>query len=308
MQTLSAFGSLYFYVAALLLIYWCVDEKLGARLSILLLISGCLNQAAKDFFRQPRPYDLDSRVALGRETSYGFPSGHAQNSLLFWGFLAKNHIKIWFAVVLITLAIGFSRLYLGLHFPTDLAGGWLLAILLLIMYHFAKKLHLKCYNSFPLLQDQRIQMFMVALAALLMNQVSSDVRISGMFLGFGLGYVLETKKVGFSAGAAAGTASGRPGIARLALRYITGIAVLAALYTVLLFILPGAHSLFGQSPTGQGPMVDFWGARSPYFKLGTFVLNAAVGFWASYGAPAFFVRMGLAGKHELAGKHKGFEQ
>ena len=75
------------------------------------------------------------------ENSFSFPSGHAMVAVIFYGFLAYiliRHIKSWktkvnifFACLVVILAIGFSRLYLGVHFVSDVWGGYLLGFLIL---------------------------------------------------------------------------------------------------------------------------------------------------------------------------------
>jgi hypothetical protein len=82
----------------------------------------------------PRPYWYDRRVsALSTETSFGFPSGHSQNAVVVWGSLAGGIGKAWawIAAVVIIILISFSRVYLGVHFPVDMIGGWLIGAILL---------------------------------------------------------------------------------------------------------------------------------------------------------------------------------
>jgi len=66
------------------------------------------------------------------ETSFGLPSGHAQNAASVWGWLGVEVKKRWFTVVMVVLIflIGVSRLVLGVHFLGDVLLGWLLGGLL----------------------------------------------------------------------------------------------------------------------------------------------------------------------------------
>jgi membrane-associated phospholipid phosphatase len=109
-----------------------------------------LNQGMKMIFTRPRPTLWPS---LLHETSFGFPSGHALGSIVLYGLLAyfyamhhPNHVKgiyIW-AVILIG-SIGCSRLYLGVHYPTDIIAGyitgwlWLMACIRLLKLQNGKK-------------------------------------------------------------------------------------------------------------------------------------------------------------------------
>jgi len=97
-----------------------------------------LNNALKLFFRNPRPVLW---IRLITETSYSFPSGHALGSMVLYGmiaFLLARHFPkraIWFYEIaaVLTGAIGFSRLYLGVHWVTDVVGGWGMGFLWLMI-------------------------------------------------------------------------------------------------------------------------------------------------------------------------------
>ncbi|MFA5188582.1 MAG: LssY C-terminal domain-containing protein [Patescibacteria group bacterium] len=93
----------------------------------------------KIIIRRPRPEE----VAIYLEKSASFPSGHAALAMALFGFLIyfswrnlknwKNKLNILFAGALVIIAVGFSRLYLGLHYLSDVLGGYLLALLWLII-------------------------------------------------------------------------------------------------------------------------------------------------------------------------------
>jgi membrane-associated phospholipid phosphatase len=127
-------GMAHMYIVPLLI--WCLGYRFGSRLLLTLLLSAAVNFWLKDLFAQPRPFAMDPRIGPDREFGYGLPSGHAQHTAVEWGGIAAWVAKPWFsvlAVVLIAL-IGFSRVYLGVHFPSDVAAGWLLAAVILWLY------------------------------------------------------------------------------------------------------------------------------------------------------------------------------
>jgi membrane-associated phospholipid phosphatase len=137
MNLFSFLGKEEFFLFIMPALYWCISPALGIRTAFALLFSSSLNAALKISFHQPRPYWLDPRVqALSAETSYGLPSNHAQNAVIIWGLLAKASRKTWFVIlaVLLMFFIGFSRLYLGVHFLGDVLTGWILGGLLLVLF------------------------------------------------------------------------------------------------------------------------------------------------------------------------------
>jgi membrane-associated phospholipid phosphatase len=134
MQFFSFLGSEQFFLLIAPAIYWCFNSQVGLRMGLYLSLSAGFNSIFKTLFHSPRPYWIDQRVAaLSGETSFGTPSGHAQNAVVVWGSLASSIGRRWLwilAVVLMFLS-GLSRIYLGVHFPTDVLAGWLIGLLLL---------------------------------------------------------------------------------------------------------------------------------------------------------------------------------
>lgn len=128
-------GNIEFYLLILPLIYWTMDRRLGVRVALFLLVSIVINNIGKMLLHSPRPYWYDAQVQLwsAPEFSFGLPSGHAQNAVIMWGLLALYGRRTWGWLVAIGLIFltGLSRIYLGVHFPTDVLAGWLLGVLLL---------------------------------------------------------------------------------------------------------------------------------------------------------------------------------
>jgi membrane-associated phospholipid phosphatase len=296
----TALGTELFYIPALLFSVWCEDEKRGFRLGLLDLFSAWTNIFFKALFQQPRPYNLDPSVGRAFEPSYGLPSGHAQGSLVFWAPLGFGIGREGAArggggqrlfrglVVFIILGMAFTRLYLGVHFPTDILGGWVWGGVLLTIYGLLGKRA----AAFLEARGPRIQLIAAAALVLCMNALfPGDKSLGGLLLGFAGGYVLMRRNFSFAAGAA--VRGKRPGFLILAPRYILGLAGAGLVYLGLRLLFPGEGSLFAAYPV--------WGEFSPYHDLGRFIRYGLVGLWASAGAPRFFLRLGLAGGPPEAG-------
>jgi membrane-associated phospholipid phosphatase len=123
-----------FFFIVLPLLYWSVDARLGLRVGLILVSSNFLNSIFKLVFASPRPYWISDRVIpFSSETSFGTPSNHAQNAVALWGIMAYEVRKrwAWIAALALAVLIGFSRLYLGVHFAPDVLIGWLIGGVLL---------------------------------------------------------------------------------------------------------------------------------------------------------------------------------
>jgi membrane-associated phospholipid phosphatase len=117
-----------FYYLVLAPLFWVVDRRRASVLFLLILASGLLNTAAKLLVHTPRPDPLLTRVLDFRPYHSGsnaFPSGHAQNAVVFWIYVAWWVGRRWFYALALAMValISFSRLYLAVHFPIDIVGG-----------------------------------------------------------------------------------------------------------------------------------------------------------------------------------------
>jgi membrane-associated phospholipid phosphatase len=124
------------YMILIAIIYWSLDRKLGLRLAIFLPLVASLNSILKQAFHAPRPYWLDPGIkAIKVSNGFGMPSGHAQASSvwIYTGVLLKTRWT-WIIAVLVVFMIGLSRIYLGVHFPSQILMGWLIGVLMLVVF------------------------------------------------------------------------------------------------------------------------------------------------------------------------------
>ena len=150
MNFFTFMGRIEFYLLLIPYVYWVVDVQLGFRTFLLLISTDFFGIAFKQLLHQPRPYWIGDVEQMGTETSYGIPSTHASDLLAVWGYLAYRLRKgwLWGVSCVVIFLIGLSRLYLGVHFPTDVLGGWLLGLIMIAVFVIGERLLL------PLLKKQ----------------------------------------------------------------------------------------------------------------------------------------------------------
>ncbi len=133
---LNFFDTNYFYFLLVPVIWVGFSWRWGSRIFFLLIIAGFLNYFFKNLFGQPRPFVYLPNIELIPLRSFGFPSGGAQSSLLLGGLVIhywKGNKGLIVGLSYLVL-ISFSRIYLGVHYFTDLIGGWILGALLLYLF------------------------------------------------------------------------------------------------------------------------------------------------------------------------------
>ncbi len=298
MEVLSFLGTETFFLLLLPALYWCVDAGLGLRVGVMLLLNASVNDGLKMLFHGPRPYWCSADItAYAGETSFGPPSGHAQIATGVWGMLAAGFRRAWgWAVaVVIILSIGVSRLYLGVHFPHDVAAAWLIgALLLWIVLKAWDPVAARVAAWSP--NRRLLAAFLSSMAMVLFsllpfawlkvaswqpppdwaghaaNAVSMKTALTtaGTLFGFLAGRVWLDRRGGFAI-------DGPPG--RRLLRFILGLVGLLVLYL-------GLKGLFAL-------IVPDADAALPYVLR--YVRYVLVGGWISAGAPWMFLRLKPAG-------------
>ncbi len=256
-------GGDFFYMLTLPFLFWCVNKSMAARFYFLFLFSGWVNSQMKTLLNQPRPYHLDPAVKIAHTGGPGLPSGHAQGSLVLWGYLSlwMRNPRFTMGAAAIILLIALSRIYLGVHFPTDIFGGWILALALMIPFHFLAEKAEERLGALSL-PWQMILGFAIPLLFALVAPSKWSLRPMALLAGFGLAYPLERRYIAMP---------DAEGARQRVVRYLLGIAVF--------LLMNGLPSLIAPAETSAGYL--------PYL----FVKYACMGIWTGLGAPWLFGKM-----------------
>jgi membrane-associated phospholipid phosphatase len=294
MRIVTGLGSASCYAIVLLFLYWCIDEKKGVRLGLVLLVSAWINISLKLALNQPRPFfeAYDPVLGMIPERLGGFPSGHAQNSLVVWIIIASWGTKKWLygIAAFVCLAVSFSRVYLGVHFPTDILGGWIIGAVILCGYFcIVKRVKARFdspagegtarFNPLELLARGGFRAELIAAAAvsfiMILYRPTEEALMPGaLFLGMATGYSLNRHYIGFKS-------SGTRGKSRYAtyltlfFRCLTGIAGMVLLFMAFKKIIPGNR-------------------YTDYYVLLSFSRFVIMALWVYAGAPCVFGLLRLA--------------
>ena len=133
-------GAIFLTILTIILFIIIKNKKIGVSIFYNLEIITALNQLLKNILQRPRP----TEYRIIEETGYSFPSGHSMISMAFYGYLiyliykyVNNKYVKWTSMVLLSIlicSIGISRIYLGVHYTSDVLGGFLISISYLVMY------------------------------------------------------------------------------------------------------------------------------------------------------------------------------
>lgn len=277
-RLMTFLGDEAFYLLALPAIYWLISKRVGRRLVYLLLFTSGVNAALKNVLQLPRP---PASLALVTQDGYGLPSGHAQNAVVLWGYGAV-HLRGWGRWVLplalwLVASIAFSRLYLGVHYPADVAAGLLIGLVCLVGAIWAEPRLARWYAR---LSSGQVAIFALLLALLvLVFQPTGDqpwpaedaASQAGLLVGVLIGLDVERRRVAFSV-------QGSP--AQKIGRYLLGVIL-------VLLAWAGLRAIFG--------LIDGGYLLSAALRV---VRYTAIGLTVAWWAPALFVRFALASKEQ----------
>jgi membrane-associated phospholipid phosphatase len=308
MESVTALGADAFFLAFVLLIFWCIDRSLGIDLVLLLTICATANITLKALFQGPRPFWSDLSLRLTSGPSFSTPSGHASNSTVLFGYLAwwltgrprgrpKGSPLRWLFAVLLLLVIVLvclSRVYLGVHFPGDVIWGCTEGIVVLVVYIGLKPRVSAWLSARPLGTHIALAVgaaaAVLALALLLLavrsgcapgfgeicivaraQAVGETSSVAGLMLGAWIGLALERRFVRFTTD---GTAAQR------VVRYLLGLASLLVIVLGLGLLLEGAPAALDSAMR--------------VFRY------AVAALWAVFAWPWLWVRTGLGKAEQLA--------
>ena len=147
MQIITYCGEELLFMAVALVLFWCVDKWKGYYILAVGFLGTIATQWMKLICRVPRPWVKDPNFkivesARSGATGYSFPSGHSQSAACTFGGIARFTKKTWLRIVCMALValVGFSRMILGAHYPTDVAVGLAVGIVLVFaMYPIVKR-------------------------------------------------------------------------------------------------------------------------------------------------------------------------
>ncbi len=295
MKAFSFLGQTEFFLILLPAVYWCIDTGAGMQIGIILMLSANLGSILKISFHGSRPYWIDPRVqALATEMTFGFPSLHATMSLSFFGLIAvllKKYRLVVIGAVVVILLVGFSRVYLGVHYFTDVLGGWLLGGMILFLFLRWRSPVAGWFNTQAMVKKigfiSAVVFVLIVLATIArlslgdwqapqawLQNTSGDISplnlkdcisTAGVLFGLIVGLAWMNQRAGFS--------SLGP-IPQRILRYLVGLVGVFVIWFGLGQVFPKDASI------------------SAYIL--NFIRYALVGMWVTAGAPVLFLKLKLA--------------
>lgn len=200
-SVITELGDTLAYLMIIVVAWYLYDKKFAKNLALGLLGSFYFNNILKDIFKDPRPPTNYKANAEG----YGFPSGHSQNGVAGWGYLAyeayrkESKILFWIFSILLYLIAG-SRLIIGVHDLQDVWGGLTIGFIWLILFIFLEPKVSEGLSKLSILikilLSVVIPIVLFILAILIFPTSTGDYGlICGSLMGLSLGYLIETEKI-----------------------------------------------------------------------------------------------------------------
>jgi membrane-associated phospholipid phosphatase len=207
MKSLSKIGESNNYFLIIVFLMWCVHYRKFAVMAVLLPLCGLITAGLKYGLQLPRPYHISEKIDLIE--GYGMPSGHAMSAVVFWGYLCHVFNRKWFAIlsVLLIIGIGVARVYCNSHYPSQIAAGFLIGIMILwccirYMDRIAAVMRMLSRQKAWIISGI-LPVFFIGLTAVLMiarfdgsgmEDVTGVFSNAGLLFGFSVGLYLMSRK------------------------------------------------------------------------------------------------------------------
>lgn len=199
-KVLTDAGSVSVYIFLTSLIFWCLNKKTGIRAIYVILFSAYTVILVKNLLGMPRPPAYFHKVV---ETDFGFPSGHAQVSSSFWGYLGWRSKKIRIIMIgtIAVCLVSLSRIYLGVHYPGDVVGGIILGLSVAFISYRCETGVLNLFEKQSHTLKYLIVLFLPSILVFIASLQGSDMKeqmeLGLLMASVGFGYLLEEEKIGF---------------------------------------------------------------------------------------------------------------
>jgi undecaprenyl-diphosphatase len=204
-RIITEFGAETIFVVLIFAGYWTYKKKESMQVGLLLVASVLTNYWLKVAIANPRP-PLSYRLPEVDAPNYSTPSGHSQNSTAVYGGIAIKARRWWLtlAAALLSILVGVSRVYLGVHYLEDIILGWGVGIVILLAYIYAwssvEQFLSKYREEAPYVVLILVGFVGLVICAYLLPQPPDDNfgLTAGLTMGLPLGLLLEKKFVNFS--------------------------------------------------------------------------------------------------------------
>ena len=262
-------------IAAVL--YWCIDKKCGQRLLFALVSSITINSSIKNILKVPRPIGSEGLKSMRVETAtgYSFPSGHTQTATTVWVSIIEYFRTKWVIAlgIIMILGAGISRLYLGVHWPSDVLGGLVIGTIVSLTF-------VKIFDYI----DETKNYYILFIILIVFGVIAFFIQDRDLFKYFGLytcfvlGYIVEDKFINFSTKESNRQVSiftdkkAKTKLSTKIFRFILGIVTLALVYVGFKYL--------------EGAL--FENASDGILMLVAYIRYFIVAFWGVAVVPALF--------------------
>ena len=177
------------------LLFWCVNKRLGYKFLYAIIFSFSLNNILKGFFNSPRPIGQDGILSneISTATGSSFPSGHSQANATTFAFIMNQYrnVYVWILGIFMLIMVPLSRLYLGVHWPKDVIAGTFIGILSVFI---SNKIFNSSFDKSAKLMIYSLILFIVIGIFVPSNDLSKAL---GAFIGFIASLIIERKYINF---------------------------------------------------------------------------------------------------------------